>query len=101
VYAAPLSREKSDMSGRSSLPKALELLRAFRPLRPFLTEVIRLPALAPCNRFAKDSASDLFRSAAVGKPDVISGVKSAENGGERYQDVTGNLALVSGVAASG
>src|SRR5262249_12625868 len=45
--------------------------------------------------------SPAFLAEAVGKLDAVFGSLNAENGGERYQDVTGKLALVDGSDTSG
>ncbi|HEU0174815.1 MAG TPA: hypothetical protein VFV58_11175 [Blastocatellia bacterium] len=42
--------------------------------------------------------SPAFLSEAVGKLDKVFGSLNAENGGERYHDVTGELALGHGMA---
>jgi integrase len=44
--------------------------------------------------------SQVFLADAVGKLDANFGSLNAENGGECYQDVTGNLALSGGTAVS-
>jgi len=45
--------------------------------------------------------SPAFLAEAVGKLDAVFGPKSAENGGERYQDVTEQLTLGDGADANG
>lgn len=45
--------------------------------------------------------SPAFLAEAVGKLDAVFGSLKTENGEKRYQDVTGNLALTDGTAASG
>jgi len=44
--------------------------------------------------------SSAFLQEAVGKLNAVFGSLNAENGGERYQDVTGKLALSDGTAVS-
>jgi hypothetical protein len=44
--------------------------------------------------------SPAFLSGAVGKLDAVFGSLNTENEGERYQDVTGNLALSDGTAVN-
>jgi hypothetical protein len=44
--------------------------------------------------------SPAFLSGAVGKLDAVFGSLNTENEGERYQDVTGDLALSNGMAVS-